>query len=188
MEYFDICDEKGMPTGKIIERKKAHEEGILHRTAHIWVVRKTETGYDVLLQKRALNKDSFPGQYDTSSAGHIQAGDEPKESAIRELGEELGIHASADQLTLAGTFRIQYTEVFYGEPFRDNEVAFVFVYKDSVDIDSLVLQEEEIDSVAWFDLDEVWDKCVNRDPAFCVPTDGLEVLRNYLSQSAGISA
>lgn len=51
-----------------------------------------------------MNKDSFPGKFDTSSAGHIQAGDEPQESAIRELHEELGIQASPDQLEFAGTF------------------------------------------------------------------------------------
>ena len=57
----------------------------------MWIVRKSDEGAEVLLQKRAMNKDSFPGRYDTSSAGHIQAGDEPEESAISELHEELGI-------------------------------------------------------------------------------------------------
>ncbi len=49
----------------------------------MWIVRKSDEGAEVLLQKRAMNKDSFPGRYDTSSAGHIQAGDEPEESAIK---------------------------------------------------------------------------------------------------------
>ena len=106
MEYLDVCDENGFPTGEKTERETAHREGILHRTAHVWVVRKKESGYDVLLQKRNMNKDSFPGQYDTSSAGHIPAGEEPLPSAIREMQEELGITADADQLTFAGTFRI----------------------------------------------------------------------------------
>ena len=74
------------------------------------------------MQKRALNKDSFPGKYDTSSAGHIQAGDEPLESAIRELSEELGIQASKDELKYVGTFSNQYEKEFYGKMFKDNEV------------------------------------------------------------------
>ena len=57
------------------------------------------------LQKRALTKDSFPGRYDTSSAGHIQAGDEPLKSAMRELKEELGIAAKPEQLQFVDTFR-----------------------------------------------------------------------------------
>ena len=63
-----------------------------------------------------MNKDSFPGRYDTSSAGHIQVGDEPLESAVRELSEELGIQANPDDLHFAGTFPIQYEKEFHGMP------------------------------------------------------------------------
>ena len=40
MELLDIVDENGIPTGKTIERKIAHSEGIRHRTAHVWIIRK----------------------------------------------------------------------------------------------------------------------------------------------------
>ena len=59
---------------------------------------KQKNGYDLLLQKRSKEKDSFPGCYDISSAGHISAGDEPLETALRELEEELGIKAEPEQL------------------------------------------------------------------------------------------
>ena len=108
MELLDIVDENGIPTGKTIERKIAHSEGIRHRTAHVWIIRKTDNGAEVLLQKRAMGKDSFPGRYDTSSAGHIQAGDEPEESAIREMKEELGIDASVSDLHFVDKFVINY--------------------------------------------------------------------------------
>ncbi len=90
MEFFDIVDEKGIPTGETIERTQAHKKGVRHRTAHIWIIREQDGKAQLLLQKRSAEKDSFPGRFDTSSAGHIQAGDEPEESAIRELYEELG--------------------------------------------------------------------------------------------------
>ena len=77
MEYLDIVDEQGQPTGEIVSRTLAHTKGIRHRTAHIWIVRRENEHFQVLMQKRAMSKDSFPGKYDTSSAGHIQAGDEP---------------------------------------------------------------------------------------------------------------
>ena len=89
MELFDIIDENGDPTGQTVERSIAHAEGIPHRTAHIWIIRRRNEKTEILLQKRSRNKDSFPGKFDTSSAGHIQAGDEPMESALRELEEEL---------------------------------------------------------------------------------------------------
>ncbi len=92
MELFDICD-TGQPYRRHSQRSEAHAKGICHRTAHIWIAKQENGRYKVLLQKRSMDKDSFPGRYDTSSAGHIQAGDEPMESALRELGEELGINA-----------------------------------------------------------------------------------------------
>ena len=181
MELFDICDETGQPTGKIIERTQAHKEGVRHRTAHIWVVRKQENTWQALLQKRSMKKDSFPGRFDTSSAGHIQAGDEPTESAIRELQEELGIRAKKEDLNFAGTFRIQYEKEFHGKMFRDNEIAFVYVYENPVNIEELTLQEEELDAVEWFDLKLVYEACKRHEQKFCVPMGGLETVMKYLS-------
>ena len=187
-EIFDIVDEKGQPTGETVTRSQAHAEGVRHRTAHIWVVRDNGDKTEVLLQKRALNKDSFPGRYDTSSAGHIQAGDEPLESAIRELSEELGIQADADDLNFAGTFPIQYEKEFHGKMFRDNEIAFVYVYDEDVDIDKLTIQKEELDSVEWFDLEEVYQACQPpRDEKFCVPMGGLEIVRKYVSNQENVA-
>ena len=171
-EYLDIVDESGHPTGETISRDAAHTD--------VWVVRKTDRGYDILLQKRSAEKDSFPGLYDTSSAGHIPAGDEPLESALRELKEELGITAVSDQLHYAGSFRIQYEKEFHGRMFRDNEVTWVYVYEKSVEISSLKLQESEVSEVRWFDLEEVWNEIKTDRSRFCVPTGGLNVLREYL--------
>ncbi len=180
-EIFDIIDENGQPTGEIVTRTQAHAEGIRHRTAHIWVVRENGDRTEVLLQKRAMNKDSFPGKYDTSSAGHIQAGDEPLESAIRELSEELGIQAKPDDLHFAGTFPIQFEKEFHGKIFKDNEIAFVYVYDKEVGIDNFTIQKEELDSVEWFDLEEVYQACQpSRDEKFCVPMGGLEIVRKIL--------
>ncbi len=186
MEWFDICDENGLPTGETVERKTAHREGIMHRTAHIWIARKAADGrFEILLQKRAAGKDSFPGEYDTSSAGHITAGDEPLHGALRELSEELGIQASPEDLRFAGLFRNQYELPFHGEMFCDNEVTFVYVYTGSVDIGRLTLQSEEIECVEWFFLDDVWEACRNGSreldgKKICIPEGGLQVLRKYL--------
>ncbi len=180
MEVLDIVDEAGLPTGKVIDRDTAHREGILHRTAHVWIVRKTPAGYDILLQKRSMEKESFPGLYDTSSAGHIPAGDEPLESALRELAEELGVQAAPEQLEKAGTFRIQYEKEFHGHLFRDNEFTTVYVLTAPVEIKDMVLQESEVSEVRWFDLDEVWNEIRRSRERFCVPAAGLSVLREYL--------
>lgn len=176
MEYIDIVDEQGNPTGEKVERSIAHSQGIRHRTAHIWIVRKVNDRYQVLMQKRAMNKESFPGMFDTSSAGHIQAGDEPLESALRELYEELGIQAQPQQLEFAGNFHISYEKEFHGKIFRDNEIAFVYIYSQQVDETELILQKEEVETVEWFDLEEAYVNCRKHDRRFCAPTGGMEIV------------
>ena len=183
LEYLDICDENGIPTGRTVPRETAHREGILHRTAHVWIVREKDGKHQILLQKRSMQKESFPGLYDTSSAGHIPAGEEPLPSALRELHEELGIKADPEQLEYAGSFRIQYEKTFHGKPFRDNEYARVYVYCGAVDTESLKLQESEVDSVCWFDLDAVSEEIRVSRERFCVPSQGLAVLRDFLRKS-----
>ena len=186
MEYFDICNESGIPTGKTVSRQAAHTDGILHRTAHVWIVRQWKGRVQILLQKRSRTKDSFPGMFDTSSAGHIPAGDEPLPSALRELREELGIAAVPEQLTYAGFFRVQYERIFHDRLFRDNEYVNVFVFLEPVDIQTLTLQKEEVEEVRWFDLDEVYAEIQTSRKRFCVPIKGLQILIRYLQQ-IGIS-
>ena len=181
MEFFDIINEAGEPTGQTVERSIAHAQGIRHRTAHIWIIREMEGRIQVLLQKRSTEKDSFPGRFDTSSAGHVQAGDEPLESALRELFEELGIKAQARDLEFAGTFPIRYKKVFYGKLFWDNEIAFVYAYRRPVEIESLKLQKEEVEEVQSFDLENTLSECKKKNQKFCVPIDGLELIKRYLT-------
>lgn len=182
MEIFDIVDEQGNPTGETVERSMAHAKGIMHRTVHIWIARQVLGEWQVLLQKRALTKDSFPGRFDTSSAGHIQAGDEPLESALRELEEELGIKAKPSQLEFAGTFRIKYEKEFHGKVFKDNEIAFVYVYLEDIEPDSITVQEEELECVEWFNLEETYKECLAHNQKFCVPVPGIQKAWDYLKE------
>lgn len=183
MEFFDIVDQLGNPTGEKVERSVAHEEGIRHRTAHVWITREKDGVGQVLLQKRAMNKDSFPGCYDTSSAGHITAGQEPEESARRELEEELGIVAQEGDLKFVSCFDILYQEEFHGKMFKDNEIAFLYVYDKPVDLEKLTLQEEEVEGVKWFDLSHVVEAMENDDEQFCVPPKGLAIIEKWMQES-----
>ena len=176
-EIFDIIDTQGNPTGETVTREKAYAEGIPHRTAHIWIIREKYGRTEVLLQKRSMNKDSFPGKFDTSSAGHIQAGDEPL--------EELGIQATPEQLVFAGTFPISFAKEFHGKMFRDEELAFVYIYDQPVDIADLVLQKEEVEAVEWFALEETYAECQKSREKFCVPSGGLEIVREFMTEKRG---
>ena len=186
MEYLDVCDEKGQPTGGIVSREKAHRDGIRHRTAHVWVIREEKGRIQGLLQKRSANKESFPGMYDTSSAGHIPAGCEPLDSALRELREELGIEAGEGQLRYLGAICNRYEAQFRGKIFRDNEYCSVYLYREPLDAESLHLQAEEVERVDWFDLEQVLEEIEHSRERFCVPGASLDLLRRFLLTEQGL--
>lgn len=183
MELFDIINSDGTKTGIIRERGVAHREGSMHATAHIWVVRPKEQGFDVLLQKRSFQKNSFSGCYDTSAAGHISAGDTHLPAAIRELSEELGIQAQADDLTYIGTHYCETHTEFNNIPFHDRELSHIYIYDKPVDIDSLQLQAEEVDSVCWLDMNECLKKMQDSEFLHCIEPEEFRKLYNFLYQN-----
>lgn len=179
-EFFDIRDEKGEITGEVKERSLVHRDGDLHGTVHIWVVQKTKKGYDVLLQKRSKNKDSFPGCYDISSAGHVEAGFDYLESAMRELFEELGISAAPEELEFFG-FHEGFVETeFYGKPFRNHEISAMYLYEKRIDIEKLRLQREEVETVGFFDYMECLEMIRGGQLKHCIYLDEFERLGEKL--------
>lgn len=154
MEYLDIVDSHGQPTGKTVEREYAHTYGVRHRTAHLWLLRRVGDGLQILLQRRCEEKDSHPGCYDISSAGHIPAGSDYIPSALRELKDELGLDANPDELIFCGQRRFFHCDVFHGRPFLDNQVSNVYCLWRDVEPEDLTLQTSEVSAVRWMPLEE----------------------------------
>lgn len=180
MELLDIVDENGIPTGKTVERTKAHAEGIRHRTSHVWIARDKNGILEVLLQKRSDDKDSYPGCYDISSAGHIPAGSDFIPSAIRELNEELGVKASPQDLFLCGQRRFEFNSCFHGKRFCDDQVSNVYVMMLDRDEKDFVLQKEEVSSVKWIGIDDCLQRIADDSVPNCIFPEELEMVRKAL--------
>lgn len=180
MEYLDVVDEKGVPTGEVVERSVAHREGYMHHTAHVWIVRHRHGIVQILLQKRCMDKDSFPGCYDISSAGHIPAGVDYIPSAIRELKEELGIDVEPSELRDCGIHRYDIEDFFHGKHFIDRQISRVFLLWRDMDESEFRLQEEEIESVLWLDFVACVDMVKNHTIPNCIDITELEMLAEYL--------
>ena len=120
-------------------RDVVHREGLTHRAVHLFVLNKKG---EIFLQKRSRLKDCCPGLWDSSAAGHVDAGEEYEDCARRELQEELGLvdleirevgklGAHADTgwehvrlfATLAtGPVRFPCVEIEYGEWFTMEQI------------------------------------------------------------------
>jgi len=98
-EMFDVVDE-GNRIVRQATRREVHAHDWLHRAVHIFVM---NAKGEVFLQLRSHLKDRHPGKWDSSAAGHLDAGEDYLPCAVRELEEELGIATTADRLTSAGS-------------------------------------------------------------------------------------
>jgi isopentenyldiphosphate isomerase len=90
-ELFDVVDGRDEVIGQL-PRREVHQRGLRHRAVHVLVFNRRG---ELFLQQRALWKDDFPGAWDSSSAGHLGAGEGYDATAVREVGEELGVELGA---------------------------------------------------------------------------------------------
>ena len=88
-EIFDVVDENDEVISQA-SRHEVHGRGLRHRAVHVFVF---DPRGDLFLQKRSRWKDRHPGQWDSSAAGHVNAGETYADTAPREIREELGVDA-----------------------------------------------------------------------------------------------
>jgi len=86
-EIFDVVDEHDVVTGQK-SRFEVHRHRMLHRAVHVFVF---NAAGEVFLQRRSKWKDKHPLRWDSSAAGHVNAGQTYDETAPREVEEELGV-------------------------------------------------------------------------------------------------
>ena len=165
-EYIDIWSEDGLPTGKYILKDEAHQKGLFHPTVHIWMYTNKS---EVLFQQRGSQKETFPGFWDVSVAGHIMTGETIKSAAIREVKEEIGLSINEHQL-LAVDIRKNINR--HPNGIIDCEFQHVFLCELLVDINTLQIQEEEVDGIQLLSLDEFEYEVNHLDTSFSlVPAD-----------------
>ena len=93
-ERFQVVDKEDHALG-CASRVKVHGNNLLHRAVHILIF---NAKGEIYLQKRSRWKDRHPGQWDSSAAGHVNAGEQYDNAAQRELKEELGVVATLERV------------------------------------------------------------------------------------------
>lgn len=124
VEYLDILDASFRYTGTA-PRDEAHDKGLIHRVAHIWVVSVLEGVVWVWFQQRAHDKKDFPSLYDIAVGGHVDAGEPVPDAAVREMREEIGLHVQPEELGYLGA----YFEESLFPGFTDRELCETYVYQ-----------------------------------------------------------
>ncbi|KAK3159328.1 hypothetical protein QOZ80_2AG0148690 [Eleusine coracana subsp. coracana] len=167
-ERLDVLTAAGEKTGTSKPRSEVHRDGDYHRAVHVWIY--SESTGELLLQRRADCKDSWPGQWDISSAGHISAGDSSLFSAQRELHEELGIKLPVDAFELIFVF-LQECVINDGT-YTNNEYNDVYLVTTltPIPLEAFTLQESEVSAVKYMHYDE-YKNCLAKENGEYVPYD-----------------
>ncbi len=137
-ELIDILNAKGEKTGETCMKSVAHKKGIYHASVHVWIY---DNNGNILVQKRAMDKDTHPNYWDVSVAGHIGAGELPIVSAIREVKEEIGLEIKEDNLEEIGYFK---SDFIHRADLKDIEYHYTYLCNYNIDIEKLTIQKEEV--------------------------------------------
>lgn len=171
-EYFDLLDENGNKIGKTKLRTEVHRDGDWHKAVHIWII---NNNGDILLQRRCATKDSNPNMLDISSAGHLSAGDDSLDGAIRELKEELNLDVNKEELQFIKTIKrsSKYTSTFINNEFDD-----LYILRTDKTINDMKFQEEEISEIFFVPYKEFKDMVNNKQPDLLRHDEEFDILFN----------
>lgn len=140
-EYIDVATKDGVLTGKKELKSIIHQKGLYHHTSHVWLYTKRE---EILLAQRSAQKIICPLLWDVSVAGHIDARETPKQAAIRETYEEIGVTLIEDDLKKIGVFKCFQS---YDNGISDNEFHNTFIAELKVPLSKLTPQEGEVEAL-----------------------------------------
>lgn len=141
-EYFDLIEGQSQRIiGKAPRRECHGNPALLHRS--IRVVIWHPDGGKILLQKRAMTKDIFPGRWDMAVGGHVDSGEDLLSAAYREMREELGLEAD---LPLQEAYKIRVRNQMESEDVQAYQTVSDGPFR---------IREEELSSVRFFTLDEL---------------------------------
>ena len=138
-EYFDLFDADRRPTGECLLRGTPTPEGKYRLLVHACVF---NSKGEMLIQQRQ-NTKKWPLLWDLTSGGHVTTGEDSRNSAFRELEEEVGVKVDFAGLRPAVTVA-----------FSDGWDDFYVVHSDA-NAEDLVIQLDEVKAVKWATLEEV---------------------------------
>ncbi|MCJ7772663.1 MAG: NUDIX domain-containing protein [Desulfobacterales bacterium] len=177
-EYIYEMTPQGDLTGASKPRHTIHQEGAWHRSVHIWVLNDKD---ELLIQQRSLEKESHPGLWDVSCAGHIQSGDSSLQAALRELKEELGLAIRPGDLEMMFTVESQF--ILNNGTYKDNELVDVYLLRKNVNVQALHLQPGEVASAKMISIDDFCKLAACKDSSFVPHWKAYQNLLDYLDKS-----
>ena len=93
-EIVDLVDAEDRVIGAVRKLDTDVDPSLIHREIAVLIHR----GGELLWQLRSAAKTVMPLSWDVACAGHVAAGESPRDAARRELREELGVELELEPL------------------------------------------------------------------------------------------
>lgn len=163
-EILDVVNEQNEIIGQA-ERDEVHSKGLLCRLVYVCFY--TPDG-GIILQKRSLTKKNDPGKLTTAVSGHVGAGQDFVEAALREALEETGVEIDPNNLTNLGTVRANFTQGNY----ISNAIRGLFAYEFTGTIADLKVEDEEGAGFTSMQVDELEHHLQENPENFAIALSG----------------
>ena len=170
-EMLDVIDNRDETVGEAT-RTECHRDFLRHRVVQVFVF---DPEGRIFVQKRTKTKDVFPGLYEASCSGHVQAGEAYAQAATRELAEELGITHQEHELKKIATFKLRASP--------ENEIVQQFLLQCTC---VGKLQKEEVESGEFVEWNEFLER-VEANPKQFTPGT-IAALERYEKNAAARTA
>ena len=138
-EVFPVIEPSGLVIGEATRSYCHGGSRLLHPVVHLHLV---NSSMEICLQKRSARKDLYPGLWDTAVGGHVSFGESIEETLYREAGEEIGLSC----------FNPFWLETYVYESEKERECVSVVASVGDFDLSP---DEDEVDEVRWWSLDEI---------------------------------
>lgn len=155
MEYLDVLNKYGEYTNEVVSREECHKKGLWHKAVVVFIV--SSDNKRVLLQQRSATKKLWPNLWDITAGGHVLSNELGYQSVIREAKEEIGITLKKDDLEFIGATT---SENIKGDILNRHYNEY-YIAHSNIDVQNIVLQEEEVQDIKWFDKEEIIKKVNN---------------------------
>ena len=144
MEKYELVDKNGNKTGKILTQIEARDHNNVPDGYYISVVGVViiNDENEILLQKRSRYKRANPSKWGICG-GKVDLGETPLDAGIRETFEEIGIDLDKGELkflSMGKNAKAHFT---------------VYYVRKNVNIDECRIQEEELEEVRYFKIEEL---------------------------------
>lgn len=162
-EKRDLYDAERNLTGRTIFKGEETPDGTYIVVVLVFI-QNSEGKF--LIQKRSARKN---GKFATTG-GHPKSGEDSIQGIITEVKEEIGIDIKPKDLQLYFGGKSDEEKVFFDD---------YYVKMDIPNIENLKLQDEEVESVHWFSIDEI-KNLMKEDKFFKNHYEEFEILLDWI--------